>query len=45
MLEAPFEAVDGVEQAADSIAVDIDDVAGDRCPKLPAGPFDVRLSS
>jgi hypothetical protein len=35
MLEAPFEAVDGVEQAADSIAVDIGDVAGDRCPKLP----------
>jgi hypothetical protein len=35
MLETSLEVVDGVEPAADSIAVDIGDVAGDRCPKLP----------
>jgi hypothetical protein len=45
-LEATLAAVGGVDQAADSIAVDIDDVRlliGARCCRI--GPFDVTLGS
>jgi hypothetical protein len=35
MLETPLAAIDGVERLVEPMAVEIGDVTGDRCPKVP----------